>query len=46
MKTSMYFSCVSRGENALCVNYCEEMSYTLLLGNNQLHLNKSFICVC
>ena len=23
----MYFSCVSRGENALCVNYSEEMSY-------------------
>ena len=42
----MYFSCVSRGENALCVNYPEEMNGTLLLGNNQLHLNKSFICVC
>ena len=42
----MYFSCVGRGENALCVNYREEMNNTLLLGNNQLHLNKSFISVC
>ena len=33
-------------ENALCVNYREEMNNTLLLKNNQLHLNKSFISVC